>query len=88
MTQLLADVNTQTPEDHSEEHPPSSPTAEAALQTSDLDEDDDVVQVAPSHPVLEDKILEGGCLQDPCLPSPPHEPISQAGSSEQRFKQE
>ena len=37
MLQLLADVNTPTPEDHSEEYPPSSPTTEAVLQTSDLD---------------------------------------------------
>ena len=42
MLQFLADVNSPTPEDHSEEHPPSSPTAEAALQTSDLDRNDDV----------------------------------------------
>ena len=42
MSQLLADVNTPTPEDHSEEYPPSTPTSEAVLQTSDLNEDDDV----------------------------------------------
>ena len=88
MSQFLADVNTPTPEDHSEEYPPSSPTTEAVLQTIDLDGDDDVEQEAPSHLELEDKIVEEGRLQDPCLPSPPHEPIPQEGSSEQRFNQE
>ena len=88
MSQLLADINTLTPEDHSEEYPLSSPTTEAALQTSDLDGNDDVEQEAPSHPELKDKTVEEGRFQDPCLPSPPHEPIPQAGSSEQRFDQE
>ena len=49
MLHLSADVHTPTPEDHSEEHPPSSPTAEAVLQTRDLDGNDDVEQEAPSH---------------------------------------
>ena len=54
MSQLLADVNTPTPEDHSEKYPPSSPTTEAALQTSDLDWADEVEQAAPSQPELEE----------------------------------
>ena len=75
MLQLLADVNTPTPEDHSEEHPPSSPTAEAALQTKNLYGDDDFEQEAPSLLELENKTVEEGRFQDPCLPSPPLEPI-------------
>ena len=73
--QHLADINTLTPEDHSEEYPPSPPTTEAALQTSDLEGDDDVEQEAPSHPELKDNIVEEGRVQDPCLPSPPREPF-------------
>ena len=75
MSQLLADVNTPTPEDHSGECPPRSPTTEAALQPSDLDWNDDVEREAPSHPELEEETVEEGHHQDLCLPSPPREHI-------------
>ena len=73
--QLLADVNTPTPENHSEDYPPSSPTSEAVFQTSNLDEDDEVEQEVVSHSELEDQIVEEGRFQDPCLPSPLREQI-------------
>ena len=88
MSLLLADVNTPTPDDHSEEYPPSSPTTEAVLQTGDLDGDNDVEQEAPSYPELEEETVEEGHHQDPCLPSLPREPIPQEGCSKQRFEQE
>ena len=61
MLQLLADVNTPTPEDHSEEYPPRSPTTEAALKTSNLDWIAEVEQAAPSQPQLEEETVEEGC---------------------------
>ena len=68
MSQLLAVVNTPTPEVHPGDYPPRSPTTEAALQTSDLDWVDEVEQVAPSQPELEEETVEEGHHQDPCLP--------------------
>ena len=88
MSQLLADINAPTPEEHPGDCPPRSPTTEAVLQPSDLDWADEVEQAAPSHPQLEEETVEEGHRQFPCLPSLPHEPIPQEGCSEQRFEQE
>ena len=88
MLQLLADVNTPTPEYYPEDCPPCSPTREAVLQTSDLDWVVEVEQAAPSQPEEEEETVEEGHYQDPCLPSPLREPIPREGCSKQRFKQE
>ena len=88
MLQLLADVNTLTPEDYPEDCCLHSPTTEAVLQTSDLDWVVEVEQTAPSQPELEEETVEEGHHQDPYLPSRPREPIPQEGCSEQRFEQE
>ena len=68
MLQLLADVNTPTPEDHSGDCPPCSPTTEAALQPQNLVWADEVEQAAPSLPELEEDIVEEGRNLDPILP--------------------
>ena len=77
MSQLLADINVSTLEEDPEDIPPCSPATEAALQPSDLVWADDVEQEAPSYPELEEEHVEAGRYQDPCLPSPPSEPILQ-----------
>ena len=89
MSQLLTDVNTPTPKDHSGEYPLCSLTTETALQPCDLDWNNDVEQEAPSYPVLKEENVEAGCYQDLCLPSLPSELIPQdLGCSRQRFEQE
>ena len=88
MLQLLVVINTPILEAHPGDYPPHSPTTEAALQTSDLDWVDEVEQVAPSQPELEEETVEEGHRQDPCLPSSPCEPIPREGCFEQRFEQE
>ena len=53
MLQLLADINAPTPEDHSGDYPPHSPTTEAALQPQNLDWNEEVEQESSSLPELE-----------------------------------
>ena len=69
MSQLLADVNAPTPEDHSGDYPLRSPTTEAALQPQNLDWIEEVEQAAPPLLELEEHIVEEGRILDPCLPS-------------------
>ena len=88
MLKLLAEVNAPTLEEHPGNCPPCSPTTEAVLKPNNLVWGDEVEQVAPSQPELEEETVEEGHCQDPCLPYLPREPNPQEGCSEQRFEQE
>ena len=89
MSQLIADINVPTPEEDPEDIPPHSLATVAALQPVKLDWNEEVEREAPPAPVLEEEVMEVGHFQDPCLPSPPREPIPEdLGCSRQRFKQE
>ena len=61
MSQLLADVNPPTLEEDPEDIPSHSPATEAALQSVNLDWNEEVQQEAPSSPVLEEEVVEVGC---------------------------
>ena len=85
--QLIRDVNIPTQEDP--EVSPCSPRTEAALQPVSLDWNAEVEHNAPLPPVLEEDEQDVRHFQDPCLPSPPAEPIPlDQGCSRQRFEQE
>ena len=87
MLQLIKDVNVPTQEDP--EVPPHSQRTEAALRPVSLDWNTEVEHNAPLPPVLEEEEQDVGHYQDPCLPSPPAEPIPlDQGCSGQRFEQE
>ena len=81
MSQLLAVVNAPTLEVHREDCPTRSLATEAVLQSCPLDWIEDVEQVAPPQPELEEVTAEEGRYHDPCLPSPLREPIPQEGCS-------
>ena len=74
MSQLIADVNVPTQEDP--RVPARSPRTEAALQPVSLDWNAGVEHNTPLPPLLEEEEQDVGLYQDPCLPSPPAEPIS------------
>merc|ERR1711867_49099 len=88
LSQLVTDLNVPTQE-KDPDVPPRFLATELALQPIKLDWNKEVDAEAPSDPVSEEEVVEVVRYPDPCLPSPPCEPIPQdLGCSEQRFKQE
>ena len=88
LSQLVQDVNS-SPTQEDPGVPARSPRTEAALQPVSLDWAAEPELYAPLPPVLEDDEQAVGLQQDPCLPSPPAEPIPlDQGCSRQRFEQE
>ena len=88
MSQLIRDVNS-SPTQEDPGVPARSPRTEAALKPVSLDWNAEVEHYAPLPPVLEEEEQDVGLKQDPCLPSPPAEPIPlDQGCSGQRFEQD
>ena len=88
MSHLIRDVNS-SPTQEDPGVRAHSPRTEAALQPVSLDWNAEVEHYAPLPPVLEEEEQDVRLNQDPCLPSPPAEPIPlDQGCSRQRFEQE